>query len=158
MMQLHQSLHGINNLPTYLPGYVPIPNKIHTMQNRKALFPPTECLSPFWAFREECPVCLFAALCRSLSSMAGSLPSKIIARRCRRAGPDTSPVGLRAPPEYRPSARGLSRHPPSRNRKDRTVVLFCNSCIDAAMRTLLQSNQAFCLSRMLFVISAGFHP
>lgn len=22
-------LHGINNLPTYLPGYVPIPNQIY---------------------------------------------------------------------------------------------------------------------------------
>jgi hypothetical protein len=42
MMQVHKACMVYT---TYLPGYVPIPNKILTMQIRKTLFPPNERLS-----------------------------------------------------------------------------------------------------------------
>ena len=42
MMQVHKACMVYT---TYLPGYVPIPNKILTMQIRKTLFPPKERLS-----------------------------------------------------------------------------------------------------------------
>jgi len=63
MMQVHKACMVYT---TYLPGYVPIPNKILTMQIRKTLFPPNERLSLVLGF--------FIRLKKVLASVILSLP------------------------------------------------------------------------------------
>ena len=61
---------------TYLPGMSQSLTRF-TMQIRKALFPPTECLSLFLALREGC---LFFALCGSLPEIAGDVGLQVVVR------------------------------------------------------------------------------